>query len=162
MKFLMVIFLFLTFLVMPITIYADNSQGISNPQSISSNEEQNPWVSLGFYGLTVAISVVGTLILFAGKVGIKKLEKKLGIKIPDVVEEMAEGIIVKGINVTENWAKKQSDKPTSENKMAETIKFALKRAENNEFIRKKIEDKGKEIVERLLRSNETPTEVTPK
>lgn len=156
MKYLLVPFLILSFMVMPIVGYSDDS-------SVTEQvDEQNSWESLGFYALTVLISVSGTLILFAGKIGLKKLEKKLGIDVPEAIEQMAEGILIKGINSTENWAKKQANKPTSENKLAEAIRFALEEAGNNEFVRKKIEDKGKEIIERLLRSEETSDEVTPK
>lgn len=132
------------------------------PAEKAAEEVTNPWVSLIWVVVGLLIVALGGSIKMAGKLGLKKLEKKLGFDVPDALEEIAEGYLTKGINWTENWAKKQADKPRGEDKMAETIRYAVEKAGENEALRKKIEEKGKAIVERLLKSKDTPKEATPK
>lgn len=130
--------------------------------SAETTEEANEWVSLIWSAVALIIGLLTGTITLAGKMGIKKIEKKIGFDIPDAVEEIAEGYLVKAINWTENWAKEQSEKPTSDDKMAQTIKYAMEKAAESEAVRIKIDEKGKAIVEKLLKSNETSTEATPK
>ncbi len=127
-----------------------------------STEEANPWGSMLWAVLSIFVVTVGGSVKLAGKLAIKKLENKIGFDIPDAIEEIAEGYLAKAVGWTENWAKEKSEKPSSENKMAETIRYAIEKAGENEYIRKTIEEKGTEIVEKLLKSKETPDEATPK
>jgi hypothetical protein len=123
---------------------------------------ESPWKSLVWYTVAALISLLASTIILIAKFGIKKLEQKLGISLPDAVDQLTEGYLVKGINWTENWAKDKANKPTSEDKMVETIRYAIEKTTENEILRKKIEEKGKEIVEKLLKSKETPDSATPK
>lgn len=120
----------------------------------------NPWVGVAFVALVIVLGVVAKIV---SKVSVSKVvQDKLGYDLPEAVDEMVDGFLVKGINWAENWAQAQADKPASDDKLAEAVRFALEKAGDNETLRTKIEDKGVELVEKLLRSNETVDAVTPK
>lgn len=122
----------------------------------------NPWVSLAWKVAAIVLAAATGVLALAAKLGFKKIEKKLGFDIPDAIEAIAEGYLVKAINWTEAWAKKKSEAPTSEDKMAATIRVAIEKAGESESVRKFIEEKGTDVVEKLLKSDETPVDATPK
>jgi len=154
------------------TIVIDNaveSSDIKTDLTVSGQAQTQPavpttsaWQGLLLSLLAILIPIFGALVVVIVKIVIKKLEKKYGVDAPEAVEQMTEGLLVKGINWTENWAKVQAAKPTSENKMAETIRFALEKASTNEVLKAKIEQRGRELVEKLLKEKITPDSATPK
>lgn len=131
-------------------------------EEVAKVEESNAWVNVAYAVLAAVVGAISSVVVFAGKFGIKKAEKALGFDIPDAVEEIAESYLVKAISWTEKWAKDKADRPSSENKMAETIRAALEKAGDNDKVKAVIDEKGKALVEKLLKSDDTAVEATPK
>jgi len=126
------------------------------------SEKTNPWVSLIWKVAAILLGISTAVVTLAAKLGIKKIEKKLGFDIPDAVEAIAEGYLVKSINWTEEWATKKSEAPSSEDKLVETLRVAVEKAGESESVKKYIEEKGKTAIEKLLKSEDTPESATPK
>lgn len=140
----------------------DDATLAEEEEKVEAEEKANPWVALAWKVAAIILGALSVVVILAAKLGFKKIEKKLGIEIPDAIEAIAEGYLVKAINWTEAWAKKKSDAPTADDKMAETIRVAVEKAGESEYVRKFIEEKGKDVVEKLLKSDDTPEDATPK
>lgn len=150
----------------PTEVVVDATEPIDETEATEASEEeekvQSAYLSIMWEVITYIIVVLGSIVVFAAIMLLRKLGAKYGFEIPEIAEELIESLLLRCINRTEEWAKAQANKPSSEEKMANTIRLALERVTSNEKLRTRIEEKGKEIVEKLLRSKETSDEATPK
>jgi hypothetical protein len=125
-------------------------------------ESVNPWLNLIWVTVVTFFAVISAAVVAAVKWGLAKAAKKLGVSLPKAADDLLEAYLLKGIAHAENWAKAQAAKPAGESKLAEALKYAVEKAGENEKLKATIDAKGKELIEKLLRSDDTVEEVTPK
>ena len=144
----------LALLAMAVCIYPEAAAEVVDPV--------NPWVNLVWVVVVTFFAVLSAAVVAAVKWGVALAAKKLGVTLPQAANDLLDAYLLKGIAHAENWAKTQAAKPASESKLAEAIKYAVEKAGENEKLKATIEEKGKELIEKLLRSEDTVAEVTPK
>jgi len=144
-----------------VDVPSTDEETVSTSEEVSE-EKQSGWAALTWKVVSLLVALLSGVAVVAFNLGIKKLEKKLGFDVPDAVEVIAESYVVKGINKTENWAKAKSEKPASDDKLAQALSYAADKAAEHKAVKEYIDSHGKELVEKLLKSDETPDEATPK
>lgn len=163
--FLMSFLLVLTFSVTSFSyVYAEEPV----PTSVTENDEnlQSPWNSLGYQVLYGVLSLAAGALAIIGTAMVKKGFSKLGFELSETTEKLVEEYLTKGIEKAEAWAKEQSEKPSSEDKRAKAVKVALDLAKENETVKNLVDKYAvsslNDLVEKLVRSDKTSDEVTPK
>jgi len=103
----------------------------------------------------ILVEMLTPVILLLGSWAAYKLAKKFGIELGVAERAMVKGYIRQAVNATEKWARNQSEKPTSSDKLAKGVDYA------NQFIKGSgLKKKGSDylvgLIESQLKWDETP------